>query len=193
MKRAWRTLGASVLAGSMLTACVRMPLSAPQPSLANVQLARVGMVKSVQVGTFALASGLDPALDKGVSARGSSMSSPFNDSMSAYLREVLITELKAAGRFDARSDLTVSGWLTRSELAAGAGASDMGQGALGARFVVKTPTQTLYDRELKVSHQWPSAFMGVEAIPTAFYEYNALMLKLVGQLLADPDFQKSVR
>lgn len=190
MARLGTILSACVLACGVLPGCVRMPLAQPQASLANLQMARASMARPVQVGQFALAPGLDPSLDKGISARGSVMTSPYNDSMAAYLREVLVTELQAAGRIDARSPITLTGWLTRSSLQAPVGT---GQGELGARFVVTSASATLYDRELSVSSQWPSAFVGADAIPTAFTQYSTLMHTLVGKLLADADFQAATR
>lgn len=176
--------------GASLGGCVRMPLAPPQASLANLQLARQALPQPLQVGSFQLGAGLPPSVDQGISARGSVMTSPYGDSMSAYLREVLVTELRAAGRLDPLSDRVVSGELTRSELDASVGT---GRGALAARIRLHVAGQARYDRELSVSHEWPSAFVGADAIPTAFYEYTHLMHKLVGQLLQDPDFQSALK
>lgn len=191
MRRIALIATAVVLTCGALAGCVRLPLAAPQASVDNLQLARTAVAQPVQVGRFALAPGLDASLDKGISARGSVMFSSYEDSMAAYLREVLVTELKAAGRVDEQSPVVITGWLTRSSLEAPVSAT--GHGELGARFVVSFASQARYDRELSVTSEWPSAFVGADAIPTAFNQYTQLMYKLVGKLLADPDFQAATR
>lgn len=182
---------AALLPVLALSGCINAAYPTPTASLVNIEQVRKQSFAPVSVGSFALGAGLPPELDKGVSVRGSNtMSSPYEGSFAAYLRETLVAELKGAGKYDAAAPVAVSGWLTASELSAG-GPGTNGTGRLAARFVVKQAERTLYDNELSVSDNWPSAFMAVEAVPAAFNGYGALYGKLVGKLFADESFRQA--
>ncbi|NLA68351.1 MAG: hypothetical protein GX856_08945 [Gammaproteobacteria bacterium] len=48
--------------------------------------------------------------------------------------------------------------------------------------------EVVYDRTLRVDHEWDSSFLGAIAIPTAFDNYAAAVQKLLQALFTDPGF-----
>ena len=169
------------------TGCANITVPAPQATLANVNAAKQ-LPSAVKVGGFKLAAGLDPSMDKGISARGANtLSAPSGQSFSAYLRDVLITDLRAANKLDEASAIQVTGELTKSELEAG---MSTGTATLGARFMVTRANSICLDKELTATGQWESSFMAAVAVPAAFNGYTALYPELAGKLLRDPDFQQ---
>jgi len=178
---------ACLLVAAVLTGCARAPLAEHQASLESIQTVRQAPMAPVNVGNFALAPGKSAAIDQSVSARGVTLVSPFQDSYARYLREALVTELKAAGKFDANAATQVSGWLTANDLDASGIAR--GLGSLGAIFVVQRDGRELYRRELVEDAQWPSSFIGIEAVSLAVNQYGLLYRKLILRLVGDSDFQ----
>jgi len=185
-----RAFSAFSLVGlAVLTGCAAVPLGTPIASMENIQSAKSAGLGPTAVGEFKLATGKDARIDKEVGIRGSTVVSPYGQSLAAYLGETLKTELAAAGLLDAASTTVIKGFLTESTLDAGIGE---GKGSLAARFVVVRGSDTRYDKELRVNAVWESSFVGAVAIPTARNEYTLLYRKLVGMLLADPEFRKAV-
>lgn len=165
--------------------CANITVPAPQPTIANVNAAKQ-LTDSVKVGSFKLAAGLSPSIDQGISVRGSNtLNAPSGQSFSSYLREVLVTELRAGGKLSDTSTITITGELTKSELEAG---MSTGTGTLGARFVVTRTDGVCLDKELTATAQWESSFMAAVAVPAAFNQYTALYPELAGKLLKDADF-----
>lgn len=171
-----------------LVGCANVQMPAAQPSVANVNAAKQVLTASVNVGAFALAKGVSPDVDQIISVRGSnSIHAADGKSFSSHLRDVLITELRAAGKFDPAAPMTITGELTKSELEAG---MSTGTGKLGAHFVVTVAGGVCLDKELIASAEWPSSFMAAVAVPDAFNHYTALYPELAGKLLQDPDFKQ---
>lgn len=169
------------------TGCANITAPAPQPTVANVNAAKQ-LTESVKVGNFKLAAGVSPSVDQSISIRGSNtLNAPNGYGFSSYLREVLITELRAANKLDSASAITITGELTKSELEAG---MSIGTGTLSARFVVTRTDGVCLDKELTATGQWESSFMAAVAVPTAFNHYTALYPELAGKLLADADFKQ---
>lgn len=157
-----------------------------EPTLANVQLLRTGDIAPMRVGEFSLAPGEPAAMDRSVSVRAGTMSSPDGGSFARYLSETLTTELRAAGKLDPNSAIVVSGLLSESRVDSN---MPKGSAALGAAFSVSRDGVVVYQKTLHVEEQWDSAFIGAIAIPAAFDGYTALYAQLVGALLADKDFR----
>lgn len=172
-------------------ACATGPLAAPQASPQNLQTLRVAKASPVKVGPFALAPGKPASMDKSVSIRGSQMSSPNGGSFAKYLEETLVTELRAAGKLDAASNIEIRGLLTESKV--DAGGVSTATAALGATFTVTRGGAVVYEKPLRVQSVWESSFLGAIAIPTAINEYTAQYSKLVTVLLNDPEFQAAIR
>jgi hypothetical protein len=174
----------------LLTGCAQIPLGEPAPSFENIEKAKASRTAPVAVGQFKIAPEADPDIDKGLSVRSNTLYSPIEGSFAQYLRQTLITDLRAAGLYDAASPAMLSGFLTGSTLDV---PSSTGQARLSARFVLGRSGQTVYDKELQAEAIWPSAFIGVEAIPAGINQYTTLYHKLVGKLLDDPDYQSAMR
>ncbi len=166
-----------------LVACGQVPLSY-QPTIANLEALKKSDIPAAQVGAFALAPGKEKGLDQSVTARATRVTPP-GTSFAEYLKEALLQELRAAGKFNPASNTVISGFLTKNALDAQVGT---GSATLAATFMVTRDGQTLYDRTLEETARWPSAFVGADAIPTAISEYASMYKKLLGKLFNDPDF-----
>jgi len=167
--------------------CANIQAPAPQASAGNVSAAKQ-LGAPVKVGAFKLADGVNPDADKSVSLRGANtLNAPSGKGFSGYLRDVLMTELTAAGKLDEASGITITGELTKTELEAG---MSTGAGTLGARFKVTRADGVCLDKELVVSATWESSVMAAVAVPTAFNHYTALYPELAGKLLKDGDFRQ---
>ena len=127
-------------------------------------------------------------MDQSISVRGgNTLSAPNGQGFATYLRETLVTELRAANKLNDTSAISISGELTRSEVDAGV---STGTATLGARFVVRRTGSICLDKNYIETAQWESSFMAAVAVPTAFNQYTALYPKLAGQLLSDSEFQQ---
>lgn len=179
-------LAAAVLA---LSACATLKLPPPAGGADAVLSLRAANAAAARTGTFTLAPGLPASADGSVGGlRGSSVQAP-DGSFSHYLRDVIASDLKAAGLLDEKSDIVISGELTESQVDAAIGT---GTAHLGAHLVVTRGGAKVYERTLAVNDSWASSFMGAIAIPEAMNRYTALYQKLAGQLFADPDFRRAV-
>jgi len=178
-------LGFAVTAAVMLTGCVQVPLSY-QPTLQNLEALRTSGMAPANVGTFTLAPGQPEAMDQSVSARAATIVPP-QKSFALFLKDALKQELQAAGKFDPNSTIVISGALTKNTLEAPIGT---GKGTLAAKFSVDRDNKRVYEKELEEDAEWPSAFIGAEAIPVAITQYATLYKNLLGRLFSDEDFQK---
>ena len=176
------------LAALLLSACAgQMPPH--NASAQNIKQLRGADMAPVSVGEFKLAAGKPELIDASVTSRASSLTPP-QGTVSAYLRDALIVELKAAGKYDEKATTRITGELTDSELNTNMGTAD---GALGARFLVTRDGSLKYDRQQTVKSSWESSFIGAIAIPKAYQEYFALYQKLFAQLFRDPDFAEATK
>lgn len=174
------------LASVWLAGCAQLPLGEPTASFGNIGKAGMSGTAPVAIGPFQVDPGAAPGIDTGLSVRSNAVVSPIQGSFAQYLRQTLITDLQAAGLYDPASPTRVSGFLTDSTLDV---PLDTGHASLGARFVVVRLGKTVYDKELRAGVSWPSAFVGMEAIPAGINQYAALYHTLVGKLLDDPDYR----
>lgn len=181
-RRGW--LAGMALAG--LAGCAQIPLGEPAARFDNIEKAARSGTAPVAVGAFLLDPGIRPSLDKGLSVRSNTVVSPVVGSFAQYLRQTLITDLQAAGLYDPASPSQIRGFLMDSTLDV---PFDTGRASLGARFVVVRSDRTVYDKVLKASANWPSSFVGMDAIPSGINQYGALYHTLVGKLLGDPDYR----
>lgn len=179
----------TVCAAALLTGCSSVPLGAPAPSADNVATARAAKLAPSQVGTFALAPGKDPAIDKSLGVRAHSISSPVDDSFAQYLRAVLTAELAAAGLNDPASKTLITGLLLDNTVDPAMGT---GTARLAARITVNRDGQKAYERDVAVNASWESSFIGAIAIPAAINEYSGLYRKLVAELLKDDGFKRAL-
>lgn len=183
-----RTWVLAAFAVMTLSGCMQMPLSY-QPTLENIEKIRTSNMAPVSVGSFAVAPGKPASLDTTISARGSTAVAP-EGSFSQHLKAALTQDLRSAGKYDPDSTIVISGLLTENSLEAPVGT---GKGALGAVFMVKRKGQAVYEKELSERSEWPSAFVGAEAIPTALSQYASLYKKLLSKLFGDEGFKKATQ
>lgn len=129
-------------------------------------------------------------MDERISIRGNTLRSPFGNSFSAYLRESLATDLRAAGLLDPGAAIVISGQLTESDISVPIGTAN---GAVSAKFEVTRGGRPLYAKELRARASWEAPFNGFEAVPMALNRYQVLYRDLTATLLSDPEFQAAVR
>lgn len=183
----FRTLQYGLLLASLcLSGCASLTLPTYQSSVDNSE--RLMRQKTpVAVGPFSAADGVE---NTKLSVRGSPLASSENNQFSAYLKAALVRELTTAGRLDPASDLSVEAVLTRNELAAAS--VKTGTARLGATFTVKRAGTQVYQKSHQIEHTWDASFIGAIAIPAAVQNYSTAVQKLIGALLADPDFNQAI-
>ncbi|HEY9131661.1 MAG TPA: hypothetical protein VIM98_07865 [Dyella sp.] len=167
----------------MLGGCVSQPAMTYQASIDNTEVLLAHPTGKLSVGSVDAAAGV---ANRHLSIRGSELTGGPDGTFAGYLRDALMTELKAAGRLDPASTTRIDGTLTHNEL--DGGAVKNAKAVLGARFIVTKDGETVYDKTLTATHQWESSFIGAIAIPAAFQNYPAAMQKLVAKLFNDPEF-----
>lgn len=181
-----RVILAVCFLSTLLSGCVQMTMGPHQATLQNIELLKKPEILPMNVGTFGLSPGKDPAININVSIRGSTLSPANGASLSEYLKDAVSAELKAAGKYEPGSNLVIKGLLTESQVDAPIGT---GTASLGANFTMTRAGAVVYDRTHQVNATWPSAFIGAEAIPTAVNEYTSLFKKLIARLFEDKEFQ----
>ncbi|WP_411834653.1 hypothetical protein [Pseudoxanthomonas mexicana] len=170
-----------------LSACVSMPAPRYQPGVENTSVLLQHRPR-LSIGAFTASTDIN---NRSLSIRGSQLKGGSDGTYSGYLREALISELEAAHALDASAPVVLSGELTRNSLD-GSGVK-VGKAEVGARFAVARNGTEIYARELIVQHEWESSFVGAIAIPAAMDNYSAAVQKLIGKLLADPEFIAAVQ
>ena len=172
-----------------LFGCASVKLTTPNASGETVQTLRGANIVPAKTGKFTLAAGKDARLDHNLDGlRGSSMT-PNDGSFSNDLRNVIVTDLKAAGLYDESSDAVIEAQLVDSRVDAAIGT---GTGRLAAHFTVTRGGKSVFDKQLAVDASWESSFIGGIAIPTAMQQYGALYQALATKLFADPDFRTAL-
>jgi hypothetical protein len=169
-----------------LAACVSPPAPKYQPAISNTELLLKEHAK-LGVGKFSAAAGVS---NRSLGVRGSELNGGADGTFSTYLHDAVISELQTSARYDASSELQISGILTRNEISAGI---RTGTASVGAEFALTRNNQVCFKKTLVGEHEWESSFMGAVAIPAAFNNYPTAVQKLLGVLFADPDFVAAVR
>jgi hypothetical protein len=133
---------------------------------------------------------LSPQKARSINVRGSTLSAPGNGDYAEYLRQTLMSQLTAAGKLSGNGAVTIGATLTEAEVNEN---MSTGSAALGARFVVSKNGTNVFDKNIRVSGNFKSNFIGAIAIPETFLQFNALFPKLIDQLTLDPDFIKAIQ
>lgn len=162
------------------TAACSTPAPMYQPSVDNVLTLKRGGTAAVRTGEITNAGDNRPML------RATPMASPYENSYGEYLRTALRLELTEAGRFNEQAAIEVGGVLIKNDIDVYGFKTGIGQ--IGARITVKRSGALRYDKEVSATHEWPSSFFGMIAIPTARDNYLQVVQKLLKQLYADPEF-----
>jgi hypothetical protein len=126
-----------------------------------------------------------------VGLRAASMVSPVGADYAAYLGDAIRQELELAGKLSPKSNIEVSGVLTRNEI--NAGGLSTNDGVLEALFTVKKDGAVRYNKAKRADASWESSFVGAIAIPKAQQQYPLLVQSLLGQLIGDAEFQAAVK
>lgn len=172
--------------GFAAAGCANVNLPTPQPSMQTIETLRDGDLPAMRVDNFSLAPGLSPSSYKSVTIRSVVLAAPGGGTLADYLQQTLAADLRADGKLDDKSALAVSGILTGSDVSSAIGT---GTGSLAAKFSLKKEGKVVFEKDLSVSDQWDSSFIGAEAIPDAMNHYTALYDKIVLKLLTDTDFK----
>ena len=165
--------------------CAHMQLPAYPPGNDSSTRLLQGSGK-IAVEPFSAAPGIR---DQGLSVRGSPVDGAADGRFSTYVHDALVSELDTAHRFDPASPVRISGELTRNTLD-GSGVSK-GTARVGVRFTVTRNGQPVYTRDIDVSHEWESSFIGMIAIPAAVQNYVTTVQKLLGKLISDEEFTRA--
>lgn len=170
------------------TGCSTM---APQytPSIENTQsLKDVGHF-AAKVGEFS--SKAAPENANPIKLRGSSLTSPYQNSYANYLAEAVKQELSLASKLAPDANLEISGVLLKNDI--DATGSNIGLVSVEARFIVKKNAVVRYDQVKSIRQEFPSSFAGAVAIPRAVQEYQFAVQKLLGQLYTDKAFIEALK
>jgi hypothetical protein len=174
-----------LLACSVLAGCITMPAAQYQTAVASRPLAAGA---PVGVGDARAAAGVDNGK---VSLRGTPMTSSAADgTFSGYVRDALIAELSASGRYSASAQRSIALELLRHKVDA-SGFSE-GSAELAVRIVVSGGNGERFEKTYEAAHNWPSSFIGATAIPAAVDNYPTAVQKLIVVVLSDPDFQAAI-
>jgi hypothetical protein len=180
---------AFALLGAGLIGCASVKMPAPTASAATVQTVRAANLAPATAGTFALAAGKKPEMDRTLAGlRGSSLTAA-SGSFSQQLKDELVAAMKAAGVYDERAPIVIEGRLTDSQVDAAIGT---GTGRLAAQFTVMRAGKQVFDKELAVDASWESSFVGAIALPAAINQYGAMYKSLVAKLFDDPQFRAAL-
>jgi hypothetical protein len=178
-----------MLLGTNLIGCASVTMPPPTASASTVEKLRTANLVPSMVGNFTLAPDRDPDMDRKVGGlRGSSIHAA-SGSYSQQLKDVIITELKAAGLYDEKSQIQIEGQLTDSQVDAAIGT---GTARLAAHFTVNRAGKRVFDKELSVDAQWESSFVGAIALPAAINQYTSLYKSLAAKLFDDQDFRTAL-
>jgi hypothetical protein len=172
---------------ALISAC-STPAPPYQPSISNVETLKRSS-GPVTVGVFAVKPGMPNA--NAVGLRAASMVSPVGADYAAYLGDAIRQELELAGKLSPKSNIEVSGVLTRNEI--NAGGLSTNDGVLEALFTVKKDGAVRYNKAKRADASWESSFVGAIAIPKAQQQYPLLVQSLLGQLIGDAEFQAAVK
>lgn len=158
-------------------------------SIDNVQRLKDAGDFAAKVGKFDSSS--DKSNANPISLRGSSLSSPYEDSYAVYLVEAIKQELILAGKLKPDTDVEISGLLLKNDM--DTSGFIIATGDVEARFVVKKGEIERYNQIKTIHQEWESSFLGSVAIPRAQEQYPRLVQRLLEVLYADNDFLQALK
>lgn len=170
-----------------LTACAIVAPPYP-PDVDNIQALKDVPAAQVGLGTFESQPGASNPYP--VPLRANMLRSPVGDSFGAYLADAMKQELMLAGRLSPQNGVEIRVTLLENTVDVGVA---NGEARLSARFVVTRDGGARYDDIKSVQTQWPSSFAAYVAVPKAREEYPHAVQKLLGELYADPAFQRAIQ
>lgn len=183
-----KTLGA-MAALLAVTACATA-LPPPTATFDNIQTIRSSALPPLALGDFIRGQELPARRNQSLQIRADRLKPPSGGSFSSFLKQTFEAELAGAGKLDQNSAKVLSAELTQSNVSTAAATS---RGVLGARFTLQNNGVTVFEKELRVEEEWPSAFLGYVAITDASNHYTGFYPQLVSALLQDEDFLIAVQ
>jgi hypothetical protein len=181
----------AALAAAALSGCANIKLAQPQVVVENVAALRSANIPAIGAGKFALEAGKPAGIDKKVTVRGSPITVEGGGAFSQHLKATLVSDLKAAGKYDPAAPLIIEGELTDNTLnAAGTRTADA---FMAVRFRVMRDGLALYDRRIEQRARWESSFVGMIAIPDAINRFTEQFRLVLLKLYQDPDFLRAVK
>ncbi len=168
----------------LLAACIHAPVDELGPSFETVKLIQASQFAPVALGSFTAAAS-QQKFAKQINIRGSTMGPPKGGDFPGFLKQTLMSELAAAGRYDAGSIVSISAEMTKNNAG-----ENLAKGAaqIAATFIVSRGGKPVFTRDYEVENRWKSDFIGAIAIPEAFQQYNELYSQIVRKVLSDPEF-----
>lgn len=167
-----------------LAAGASEPLGRHRPSIESVELLQQSTIPALAVGDFVVAPAAVGAAT-GVTFRFHTRVPSKGQSIASYLRAAIVTELAAAGKYDAAAATVITGELMESRL-------EGGTAALAARIRVTRSGRNTYDELWREESHWDSAVLGEVAIPDAFNQYTGLYGKLIMRLFQNEAFKTAI-
>jgi hypothetical protein len=159
------------------------------PSIDHVESLKSSGAKPAKVGVVVVQADLPSG--KAIGLRGHTMASPVGSSFGDYIADALRQELELANLYDAQSGLEISGTLLQNDIIVGAFSSSVGQ--IEIRFFVKQSGFLRFDKVKRIEHKWDGSLVGDVAIPRAVDNYPVMVQKLIGELVADSEFIRSLK
>lgn len=184
MKTLIRFILFSLLAMS-LTGCMALQAPPYEPAIANYDALEKGNYKKISIGDFTLAK---KELNE-IGLRACTLKSPLNDSFSDYVRSAFEEEFYKAGMLSESANCLISGIMVENEIDTGLPTA---KGTMAATITIQEKGQTIFDKTLRVTHTWPSHFLGDIAITRGQQNYPTIVRKFINALVVDPDFQKAM-
>jgi hypothetical protein len=167
-----------------LAAGASEPLGKHRASLESVELLRQSSFPALAVGDFVVAPTAGGDMHS-VTFRFHTRAPANGESLASYLKASLVTELRAAGKYDSAAATAITGELSESRLQGGSA-------VLAARILVVRSGRRIYDKLLREQSRWDSSALGEVAIPDAFNHYTELYGKLIVQLFQDDAFKAAI-
>jgi len=156
-------------------------------SLENVDKLKAASFQSISVGKFEVVPGKENA--NPISLRGSSLTSPYDNSYATYLAEAIKQELSLAGKYASDAQIEISGAIRKNDIYI----MGLASGVIEARFVVTRSGKINYDQIKVINDSWDSSLMGAVAIPRAQQRYPIMVQKLLALLYADAAFMDALK
>lgn len=176
-----------ILSLSLNTACTVTGVTYEASSY-NVREAEKTLDNNLAVGDFSRKQN-SLVQDPWIFREASKVASPIGEGHHDYIADAIKTELMLARRYDANSDLVLTGEMFQHLVDAG---MSEGVGSVGMRFMLDSAGSIIYDENKFIEHKWDSAFVGVTAANKAYRGHLEMTSKLINNLFSDTNFINAV-
>ena len=187
--KVYKYFGLAAISLSLFSGC-SINANTYESSVSNIQQIRRAGDSKVAVNGFKV----DPAKAKEINEktfRGAGFVSPYDADYAKYLEEALKQELKQANRYDANSNINISGLVLKNHF--DASGVNIGEASISADIRVTKGGVEKYKKEISAKHEWESFFSGFSALPAGQKGYVELIQKFLAQLYSDKDFIAAIK